>query len=507
MRSSYRLLIGIALAIALLVAAPLAFLIIELAGAPVEKTLQALSRPATRTAFTNTIVLVASVTAGAFVLGLAVAFALTRLRLPAPRLWWVLATLPLAVPSYVAGMSWVSATPLRGFAGAWLVLVLSTTPYVTLPAAAALRRADYRLAAVARTLGYSPLRAHLRLTLPQVVPAAAAGALLVALYCLAEYGVVSIMRFNTLTPAIQGAFSGSFNRTLAIALSLVLAAMSLVVIALERLLRRPVSQDKVGTDAPVLALPTWATALVCVGLLGVFALAVGLPIGEILLRLRESIAGHQLELDTLIPAFITTVGLGLAAAVVATILALPISILSARRGSNRAVAAIETATYLGHGLPGIVMGLSMVYLALAFLPFLYQTLGLLVLAYALMFVPKAMGSTRSALAQVPPSLPETARTLGLGPRAAWALVTARLASPGIAAGALIVAVTVMKELPATLMMRPIGVDTLATRLWQLTDIAAYGAAAPYALSLIIAASVPALLLARTPDNPGKQELQ
>ena len=65
----------------------------------------------------------------------------------------------------------------------------------------------------------------------------------------------------------------------------------------------------------------------------------------------------------------------------------------------------------------------------------------------------------------------------------------------------------MKELPATLMMRPIGVDTLATRLWQLTDIAAYGAAAPYALSLIIAASVPALLLARTPDNPGKQELQ
>jgi iron(III) transport system permease protein len=93
---------------------------------------------------------------------------------------------------------------------------------------------------------------------------------------------------------------------------------------------------------------------------------------------------------------------------------------------------------------------------------------------------------------------EVARTLGRGPGATWLAVTARQAWPGIAAGGLLVVVTVMKELPATLMLRPIGVDTLATELWRQSALGAYGAAAPAALLLVLIACVPAALLARTP---------
>ena len=500
MRKPSAFLALLAIVVATVVAAPLLFLVAELWVAPSGAAFRALGRPGTTISTVNTLVLVVTVTFSALVLGIGTAFCLTRLRLPVVKLWWVLATLPLAVPSYVAGLSWVSATSLRGFLGSWLVLTLSTTPYVTLPTAAAFRRADRGIEDVARTLGRGPFFAFFRMTLPQVLPAAGAGALLVSLYTLAEYGVVSIMQYSTLTPAVQAAFSGSFNRTLAIVLSLVLVFLSLVVVIGERLLRRPVKALKISYDSALpYRLPWWATVVVCGALFAVFFLAVGVPMLELLHRLAQSVAERAFEGERLLTALGVTIGLGLAGAVVATLLALPISILSARSPS-RSIGTVETITYIGHGLPGVVLGLSMVFIALKFVPALYQTIVLLIIAYGIMFVPKAMGSTRTAIAQVPTNIEDAARTLGRSPRQTWLEVTARVSWPGISAGALIVAVTVMKELPATLMMRPIGVDTLATRLWQLSDISAYGAAAPYALALIAAASVPALMLARNPHS-------
>lgn len=500
MTTSQRFLLGLAICAAALVAAPLFFLVAELMTAPSGAVIRALSRPNTVSHSLNTLYLVATVAAGSLLLGISTAFCLVRVALPLPRLWWIAATLPLAIPSYVAGLSWVSATDLRGFVGSWLVLVLATTPYVTLPTAAAFRRADRGIEDVARTLGTGPVLTFIRMSLPQVMPAAATGALLVALYCLAEYGVVSIMRFPTLTPAVQTAFSGSFNRTLAIVLSALLVLLAIIVVACERLLRQPVTAARIAHgNRPPHSLPWWATLGVCAWLLLIFALSVGLPIGEQLYRLSLSVAQREFEGMRLLSALGTTVALGLIGAALATALALPISVLAARRKAQ-SVAAIETVTYIGHGLPGVVLGLSMVYLALKFLPFLYQTMLLMVVAYAIMFVPKAMGSTRTAIAQVPTTLEDAARSLGRNPRRTWLEVTARLSWPGIASGALIVAVTVMKELPATLMMRPIGTDTLATRLWQLSDINAYGAAAPYALALIAAASIPALMLAGSPES-------
>ncbi len=495
MRHRISWLTPLAIVTTLLVAAPVIFLVVELAAADRDNIVRAFTRPATITQVTNTLLLVVSVTVCATIVGVLSAFALARLDLPGKRLWWVLSVLPLAVPSYVAGLAWFDFTSLRGFFGSWFILVLATAPYVTLPTAAAFRRADRSVEDVARTLGAGPIRSFTSMTLPQVAPAAAAGALLIALYTVAEYGVVAIMRFPTMTTAVQSAFGGSFNRQLAIVLSVMLAAMALVVVVGERLLRRPVLVTRVGSDTNALRRPSRPVQiLVCGGLFLVFTLAVLLPVSALLVRLSRSIADNSVEWERLLQAALVTTGLGVAGAVVATLAALPVGILAARR-PGRVSSALETITYLGHGLPGIVIGLAMVYMSLQFVPGIYQTLALLVIAYGIMFVPKAMGSVRSAVGQVPESLEDAARSLGRKPIQVWWEVTSRIAWPGIAAGALLVAVTVMKELPATLMMRPIGTDTLATRLWQLTDIHAYGSAASYAIALILVASIPAIGLA------------
>ena len=481
-----------------IVATPVVFLLVELFGEPDGAARRALWRPRTLRLTVNTVALVASVVAGTLALGVPTGYLLARTDLRARRLWQIGAALPLAIPSYVAGFAWVSLTPLRGFWGAWIVLVLVSTPYVTLPVAAALRRADLAPEGVARTLGASPGRAFFVATFPQVAPAAGAGALLVALYAISDFGVVAIMRFPAFTWAIHTAFSGTFNRALAISLSLVLVLIALGIVALERALRRrAVASERVryGSEADRVRLGWWGQAAATAGLSFVFVAGVGLPVVTVVLRALGSVARRELEASRLLESAVVTVVLGVGGALFATVVALPVAALAARHRS-RLVAGLETVTYFGHGLPGIVLGLAMVYLTLSLVPALYQSLALLVIAYGILFAPKAAGSARAAIMQVPTILEESSRALGRTRWGTWVAITGRLSWPGVTAGGLLVALTVMKELPATLMLRPTGVDTLATRLWQLTDIAAYGAAAPYAITLILVASIPAFLLAQ-----------
>lgn len=487
----------------LFVAFPVLFLIVELLGQPDGAAWNALRRPRTWELVRNTLTLVASVTTGALVLGVPTAFLLARTTLAARSFWTVATTLPLAIPSYVAGFAWVSFTPLRGFWGAFLVLLLVSVPYVTMPVTAALRRVDREVESVARTLGAGPLRAFCGTTLPQIAPAAGAGALLVALYTLSDFGVVAIMRYPALTWAVQTAFSGTFNRALAIVFSLIIVALAFLIVLAERVVRRRgMVYDKVRVlddDGGRRVLGARSQIFAWLGLAVVFLCSVGVPVLVLVDRVLRSVADWDLEAGRLAQAAGTTVVLGLSGAVLATLVALPVSILAARHRS-RAVSVVETGTYLGHGLPGIVLGLSMVYLVLTLAPAFYQSVGVLIVAYGILFVPKASGSIRSAIMQVPRNLEDASRTSGYSAWRTSLSVTLPIAWPGIATGAMLVALTVMKELPATLMLRPIGTDTLATRLWQLTDISAYGAAAPYAILLIIVATVPVLVLARAPGG-------
>ncbi|KGM12830.1 iron ABC transporter permease, partial [Cellulomonas bogoriensis 69B4 = DSM 16987] len=200
-----------------------------------------------------------------------------------------------------------------------------------------------------------------------------------------------------------------------------------------------------------------------------------------------------LDLGRLVDAATATVTVSVLGAILTTALAVPVGILAARyRG--KLVTVVEQASYAGHALPGVVVALALVFLGVRYARPLYQEVPLLVIAYAVLFLPAAVGAVRTSVAQSPRRLEDVARSLGLGPWATLRRVTLPLAGPGVATGAALVLLVTMKELPATLLLRPTGMDTLATRLWTETGSGAYAAAAPYAAALVLLAAVPTFLL-------------
>jgi len=484
--------------VAALASIPLVWLFVRVGGASTERVAELLVRERTVALAVNSAVLVACVSAGCLVLGLVTATLLARVRLPRPGLWWVLAALPLAVPSYLLSFAVLAISPTaQGLGPLVLVLVLACTPYVTLPAAAALRTADTGPEDAARTLGRGALAAYCRVTLPQALPAALAGTLLAALYTLSDFGAPAMLRYESFTWAVRAAYEGSIDRTAAAVTALVLAALTLLLVVAERVARRRFTRARATTAVrrvPPVRLGRAGTALAVGGLSVVAAVTLLGPPAALIARIVRA-GGVDVDWARLVSAAWSTLMLSGAAALLAVALAVPVGVLAARyRG--RTVSAVESLSYLGQGLPGVVVGLSLVFFSLAVLPGLYQTAVVLVFAYAVLFLPKAIGATRSAVERVPPEVEEVSRTLGRSARATWWVVTARQAWPGVATGGLLVMVTAMKELPATLMLRPTGVDTLATLLWGRTAVASYGAAAPAALALLVVACVPAALLVR-----------
>jgi iron(III) transport system permease protein len=442
--------------------------------------------------------LAAVVVAACLVLGVSLAWLTTRTALPWAGGWAVLVTLPLAVPSYVAAFAWLSAAPqLAGFAGAALSLTLVSFPYVHLPVAAALRGTDPAQEEAARSLGLGPVRTFWRVTLPQLRPAAAGGSVLVALYVFSDFGAVSLMRYDTFTRGIYTSYRASFDRTPAAALSVVLVALTVALVAAEARTRGRAAYTRTGTGtarpADRAPLGKWlAPSLSWCG--AVTAAAVVFPLGTLgyWLAVGDSATWDPARLAETAWA---TLGVAAAGAALTTVLALPIGVIAARH-RGRVAHLLEQAAYAGHALPGITIALSLVFFAVRYAHPLYQELPLLVGAYAVLFLPVAVAATRVAVLQAPPVLEDVARSLGRGPWRVLREVTVPLAAPGVAAGAALTFVVCMKELPATLLLRPTGMDTLATRLWTETGVGSFAAAAPYAAALILLAAIPSYLLGR-----------
>ena len=431
------------------------------------------------------------------VVGVCCAFAVTRTDLPGRRFFGVLAALPLAVPSYVAAFGWVSAfNKFEGFWAAALVLTLCCYPYVYLPVAGSLVGADPAQEEVSRSLGRGPVATFLGVTVRQVQPAIMAGALLVALYVLSDFGAVSILRADTFTRAIFIEFELGFDRTGALVLSNVLIALTVVLLVAEHLTRQrqaryaPVSAG--ARRPPAKARLGWLRWPSLVTLIAVSLLALGVPLINLAQRFTAGMSrpGSMAEIAS---AAANSLWISLAGAALTTLLALPIGILAARR-HGRFAALIERLSYLTHALPGVVIGLSLVFFGVAVAFALYQTVWLLLLAYAALFLPLAVAAVTAAAGQSPPMLEDVARSLGRPSSTVWRTVTLPLAMPGIGAGAALVFITGMKELPATLLLRPTGMETLATRLWTYTTVASYAAAAPYAALLVLLTVIPTWLL-------------
>jgi len=474
-------------------AIPLAYLFVRIGDAGIRTLVDTLFRERVLQLALNSAALTVAVTVTCFGLGATIGVVVSRIRLPGGSVWLFLSALPLAVPSYLAAYGWLVFAPgLNGFFPSWLVMTAVCLPYVVLPVSAVLRGPSNDVEAVARTLGRGPIGAFRVATWPRVRPAATAGALLVALYTLSEFGAVSMLRYQTLTWGIKSAYGSSFDRNQAALLALVLVIFALLIVASERLTRRQAVTVAGRKPDMKPVRNAWVPILLAL-VLAPPVIGVGVPLSGLLLQLTDAETLREIDGPRLFGAVGATILLAVGGAFFAVVLALPIAVLSARfRG--RIVSVIESVGYLGHALPGIVVGLALVFFSLSVVPYLYQTVVLLVFAYAVLFMSKAIGSTRSGLAAVPQSLIDVSRTQGLSPRVVWQRVTFRLAAPAIGVGALLVGIAVLKELPATLLLRPTGVSTLAVELWNRTSVLEYGSAAPFAAALVFLTAVPTYLL-------------
>jgi iron(III) transport system permease protein len=238
--------------------------------------------------------------------------------------------------------------------------------------------------------------------------------------------------------------------------------------------------------------PATLPAIASLALLAVLAL--GVPLGCIAFWLATS-TSTAFPLDDLLRTTATSLGLGLLGAVVTSALALPVAWLVVRR-RGRISRLVERCTYIGNSLPGMVVALALITVAIRFLPALYQSTVMLLAAYAVLFMPRAMVSLRTALGQIPPELDDVGRSLGVGSAAVLARVTLPLIARGLGAGSALVFLAVVTELTSTLLLAPIGTQTLATQFWSESSSIHYGAAAPYALLMILISAPAAYLLTR-----------
>ncbi|MHB9286218.1 ABC transporter permease [Halobacteriales archaeon Cl-PHB] len=490
--------------LALLLLSPLLWVTLRALEVDPERAAELVFSATTATIALNSVILVGVVTGGSILIGVPLAVLTVQTNLPFRRFWTVVAALPLVIPSYIGAFTFVSAFGPRGVLqgalaplgiqelpsiyglwGAALVLTLFTYPYVYLTTRASLLSFDGTVVEAARTLNHDRLEAFRHVTLPQILPGIAAGSLLAALYTLSDFGTPQIMRYDVFTRMIYVEYT-NLNRGFASLLSLLLLVLTLAILLGES--RINASQEgahvSVGSDRPDridLGRWRWPAFAFC-GLVAVLAIVV--PLGILGLWLVWSSPAYTGGGFTFEWGIVwNSVMVAGAAAVASVVVGLPIAYLSARSDSWLG-ALPERATYVGYAMPGVVVGLALVFLGLKYVNALYGTLALLVFAYVVRFVPQAVGIMESSVLQVDPRHVEAARSMGNAPFSAFGRVVLPQISPGVVAGGALVFLTTMKELPATLILSPLGFETLVTYIWQVQEAGYYGQAAVPALVLV-----------------------
>jgi iron(III) transport system permease protein len=499
-------------AIAAALVLPLAWLFIEAATIDVDRARELLFRSQTREVIVNSILLMGGVTLLSVLLGVPLAYLTVRTDLPFRRFWSVAVALPLVIPSYVGAFAFVSAfgprgefqsflSPLGierlpeiyGLPGSVFVITLYTYPYVYLTARAALLSFDTRLIDAAQTLNHGRWSAFRRVTLPQIRPAVAAGGLLCALYAVSDFGTPAIMQLPVFTRQIYVELYG-FSSEYAALLSLQLLVIVLVVLAVESRIRPGDAAGGEGTNRgdqrvrlgrwrwPATLFPTAVT---------VTALLV--PVWILLLWVVRTGSAYRADLAFEWGHALNSLLVAAPAAFVAGLVALPIAYFVTQHDSGLG-RLFERVTYVGFAVPGVVLGLALVYFGSEYLGVLYRSLSLLVFAYVVRFLPQAVGSVQGSLLQVDPKLVEAGRTLGESSVGAFRRIALPLVQSGIVAGAALVFLTTMKELPVTLILAPSEFQTMATQIWRAQDAALFQHAAIPAILLLVISGLSMMVL-------------
>ncbi len=451
----------------------------------------------------NTVLLTALTVVACVLLAVPLAFIMAYAELPGRRWWLASLAAPLAMPSYIGAFAYFAAfgsggeldvvlgikTPrMEGLFGATLMMTLYTFPFVLLTTRASLRNLDPSMIDAARVLGLSLPQALWRVVLPRVRGGIAAGALIVALYTLSDFGTPAIMRLDTFTRMIYVEYN-AFGLERASLLSIYLLVLVAVVLWLES--RVGSERERPGRTLQV-PLSRGAKLGLSVFVLLILLATLGLPIGMFALwLLREGASGFD-------PAYAwNSFFASVFAAGLAVVLALPVAYAA---GQGKLGRLLERISYLGFGVPGIVLGTALVYIGLQ-MDLLYQTLTLLVLGYGMRFLSLAVGSIRSRVERIDGNLEAAARSLGASRSEAFRRISLPLALPGIAAGGALVFLEVMRELPTTLMLQPTGFDTLATYLWRVYESGYLGYGAIPGL-LMVFVSMLALMIMLSGEERG-----
>jgi iron(III) transport system permease protein len=473
--------------VAITAALPLIYILVRAFQSGPQPFAEAVFRTRSLKLLWNTVALIGGALTISVSVALAAAWLVARTELWGRRVWALLLALPIVFPSYVAAFALVAIFGPRGFMsaalsgfglssfpdwiygypGALIALSCFTYPYIYLMLIPAVRSIDPAVEESARLLGLSRRSIFFSIVVPQLKSPIYAGSLLVTLYVISDFGAVSLLRFDTLTMSVFHAYSSLFDRTVAASLATLLIGLAIVVILVNSYLRRSLRPTRVGVSRQAsrrtlgraqIPIQLALALFVLLTVVGPFAVVLGWAVQAIRVGNELGLVGAPL---------LRSLAVSLAAALAATLFAMPVALRSSRY-PGAASRWIERLCYAGYALPGLVIALAFVFLTRQH-RWLYQTATLLVVAYVVRFLPQALAAVRAALEDVAPPFEESARSLGLSPWQSWRRVTLPLIAPGIAAGAGLVFLTTMKELPATRSLRPTGFDTRATRIWAAAD--------------------------------------
>lgn len=480
----------------------------------------------------NTLLLIVGVGLGVLILGTGLAWLVTMSRFPGRRIFEWLLILPLAMPAYVIGFVFLATFDYSGpiqttirsvlgqdiwfpeiasFGGITVVMTLVLYPYVYLLARTAFAEQSATKLDAARALGAGTGSLFWRVALPLARPSIAAGLALALMEALADFGTVAIFGYSTFTVAIYRVWFGMFAREAATQLASLLVLFTLALYFLERAGRgRARYYQTEGTVRP--AAPKtlhgwrkWAATGISAA---VVAIAFVLPVGQLLIW-----AVGSPEYDHRYPEFlVNTLLLGAVTAVIVVCAAVIVA-YGTRLSRNRAVAAFARMASMGYALPGSVIAVGVLG-PLAFLDhmldsFFLRTIGIstgllitgsmagLIFAYTVRFLAVSYQTIEASLVKITPSMDMAGRSLGVSAGGVLRRIHLPLIRHGLSAAAILVFVDVMKEMPATLLLRPFGYDTLAVRVWQLTSESFWEAAALPALTIVAAGILPVLVLMRS----------
>ncbi|MCE7794139.1 iron ABC transporter permease [Salipaludibacillus sp. CUR1] len=468
----------------------------------------------------NTLSLTGAVTFSAVLIGVSLAWIVVRTDLPGKKVWQWMMALPLVIPPYVGAVTYIIVFGPSGWArdlwqeitwlnnlfggypvniysfwGVFTVLTLFTYPYVFLIASASLRKMNRNFEEVARSQGMTTSQIFFKVNLPLLRPAIGAGAILISLYVLSDFGAIAMLRYVTFTAAIYYQRAG-FDIPSASVLSLVLIVLTIIILWIEARTRRKNKYYQTSNtykEPDTLSLGKWKP-LAVLYVAGVFTVAVILPISVLIYWTVIGATAGTIDARFFGFAWNSIKVSGLAA-ILCMVLATPIIYLKSRHPSAIST-VIDKLSYAGYALPGVIVALGMVFIFNNHIPALYNTFYMIAIAFVVRFLPQAMQSGEASLSLVSPRMDEAARSLGYPAWKVMIKVIIPTILPGILAGGALVFVSSIKELPATLMLRPPGFDTLAVRVYYEASEALYHQAAPGALLIVLVSIIPLHYLLR-----------